>query len=228
MQFRKPLAPRCTVDGRALELMQKIAIIKCNRIADAAKSRRKIYGDDRVLLNKLMPLARGEQHAIDQLHADLCGLPFEQITVVDNPKSLNGEKFLHGVTRTIIVDEIERGDKIIKGKYDIGEYDTYLFQHIFVGSPIANGMHFVPRRDPETYARHWHHTCGRGRDDRPPYHFNDGYPSTCMNTYGAIFQDLARNLAFAEFFRIVHNFLSHYYSGSPLSHPNNTVVRQLK
>jgi len=228
MIFRKPLAPRCIVDDQALELMQKIAIIKCNRIADAAKSRRKIYGDDRVLLNKIMPLAKGEQHAFEQLKADLCGLPYEQITVVDNPKSLNGEKFLHGVSRTIIVDEIERGNSVVKGKYDIGEYDVYLFQHLFVGSPIASGMHFVPRRDPETRARHWHHTWGLQSGALPPYHFTDGYPSTCMSTYGAIFQDLARNLAFAEFFRIVHNFLSHYYSGSPLSHPNNTIVRQLK
>ncbi len=231
MQLRKQFAPRCHVDDAALELMQRIAIIKCNKISDVAKSRRRIVSEDRILLNQIMPLAKGEPRAIEQLKADLCGLPYKRITVAESPQ-VKTAKFLHGVTRTIIVDLID--SQVRKNAFDIGEYDVYINQHIFNGEPINNGMHFVPQRAPTEPARHWHHRASLRSsgyyEQNTPLDANDfaSYsPSTCMNTYGAIFGDLCRNLSFAEFLRIINNFLSHYYYASPLCHPSDHIVRYL-
>jgi len=237
MQLRKPIAPRACVDNQAVEAIQKLAVSKVTDLVKRAKIR-KLPQQDRILLAKIYPLARGETAAVERLRSDLLGLSFQAIS--------RSDRFIHCATKPVLVTEIStsysnrRGAPpqeeltFVREKYDIGEYDVYIDLRIFLGLGMDENMYFIPRRDPLARYRHWHHIlypAGQrwvSREDDRAEHPFDGVSHTCMSSYAGILNDLVNNFAVAEFLRMTHIFLSNYYAGSPLCFPDETIVKVLK
>lgn len=148
---------------------------------------------------------------MDAQITSLRSLPYTHLDAkvlrVDTQTSLN---FLIARTKTVIIRD--------GGPYDMGNYTVYLPMTILKQGVGSGYVHFVPERDPKTYARTPHHTWHPNSSQDEPWM---GQSSTCWGGFSNMIVRIVRDGDLVDLLRNIYIYLSRFDRGSTLTSITN-------
>jgi hypothetical protein len=221
IKLKKAALERAEISEEFLDAVQDIVAYRLDevkslfeRMNDRVKAQRK---HDLIARTAAMRAALGEdgrRSGREYLATLFRGLPYSKFGVT----RFDNRLWLAGRTHDIIISHQTQGT------WNLGEYGVFFDVQHMKDTNYA-GIHMVPVRDHNEYARHPHHRVS-SQDRNVGMHPLRRTPHTCWGNFPTIVSNCVTDADIVELFRTINLFLVRWNPGSPLAYINDITHKR--